>query len=137
MRGALAAMPAHLTSRSKCRALAARVVKHLLAEAEATDPILVSLERIRAAVERDPAFVIARDPGMNLAGDLARERLRRFEARGCRQLSPDGWQAETREIAEMLETRLAERFRRAAKNGRKQVFSPATCGKAQLSEKRG
>jgi hypothetical protein len=61
--------------------------------------------------------MLATNPDINLAGELVKERLQRFTARGCRQLSDAAWQAETRAIAKILRARFAERFRRSQKMG--------------------
>lgn len=121
VRKALSAMPGRLSARAKCRTLAARVVAHLIRLGEA-DEFELAINRTLAVVDSDPALQLAIDPDADLASELQRERLERFAARGCVQLSPDGWQAETRQIAQALEGRLAERFRRAMKNRAKNDF---------------
>lgn len=109
IRRALAMMPISMSKRSKARCLAHRVVAETLAADQRQDPVELALAAALAAVDDDPIIGLATD----LAGDLARHRLRRFEARGCQQLSAEGWKAETNEIASILETHLAEKFRRA------------------------
>lgn len=116
VRKALATMPGHLSDRAKCRALAARVTGWLIALDQCEDGLELALNRAIAAVEQDPAFALAHDPEANLLADLRRERLQRFEQRGCRQLCPNSWEAETRQIATALEGKFAERFRRLCKN---------------------
>lgn len=113
VRKALSAMPGRLSARAKCRTLAKRVADHLVAPAG--DALDSTLSRLRAAIEGDPALALALDPEVDLHRDLVRERVTRFEARGCTQLTPDAWAAETREIVQLLEARFAERFRRACK----------------------
>lgn len=73
----------------------------------------LAIVEIRRQLGNDPALMLALDPETDLAAELVRERLARFEARGCRQVSALDWQAETAAIAEALESRLVERFRRA------------------------
>lgn len=116
-------MPARLSHRSRCRTLAAQVVKHLV-EASEAETVELALARTIAAIERDQAFQLAHDPDANLIDEIHRERVRRFVARGCRQIGPDAWRLETREIAQAVEDRLAERFRRQSKNWAKNDFSP-------------
>jgi hypothetical protein len=114
---ALASLPADLSLRSKARLLAQRVVEELLADAVADDPFDRALRAARQVLGQSPILALAADADINLAGDLAQERLQRFEARGCRQISESAWQAETREIAKVLCARFAERFRRSQKMG--------------------
>jgi len=118
---ALADAPSGLSVRARCANLARRVVAHLLAEEEHDDPLSAALARTRLAIEAEAAFRLANDPELDLAGVLYRERVARFLARGCRQLGPNEWRAETQAIRATLEDKLAEKFRRAAK---KLGFSP-------------
>ncbi len=104
-------MPAELSRRSRAQLLARRVVAELVAMDDRSE-VEASLVRVALLVGADPALALAHDAALDLAGELARERLTRFEARGCRQLSAAAWSAETREIAMVLEKRCAERFRR-------------------------
>lgn len=104
---ALSAMPADLSARSKARCLAQRVVGEMIAADRREDPMEIALAAALQAVNRDPVVALAEQ----LAGDLAQERLSRFEARGCRQLPGSAWEAETMEIAGLLEKRLARKFR--------------------------
>lgn len=132
VRKALAAMPGRLSARAKCRVLAKRVADHLLAAA--IDPMDGALAKVRAAIEGDPALVLALDPAADLHRDLVRERVTRFERRGCTQLPRPAWEAETREIAAVLESRFAERFRRACKNWAESDFSPSGKGQGRSTK---
>lgn len=97
--------------------LARRVVAELVADSMRDDPLELALTRARLALGEDPALLLATCPALDLAADLATERVRRFAARSCRQLSAHEWEAETQDIAGMLEVRFAERFRRCKKMG--------------------
>lgn len=115
-------MPGHLSIAARCQRLAGRVTAHLLAEP--ADALSQSLAKVMALAEGDPAFMLAHDPDADLHRELVRERVARFERRGCRQLAPEAWEAETREIARILENRFAERFRRQCRKLAKRDFSP-------------
>ena len=104
---ALAAMPDNMSARSKARHLAQRVVGEMIAADRREDPMDFALAAALLMVTNDPVMKLAD----YLADDLAQERLKRFEARGCRQLSASAWEVETREIAAGLEKRIARRFR--------------------------
>lgn len=106
---AFAGLPSDMSARSKSRCLAQRVVAEILAADRREDQFEIALVNALAAIATDPVYTLAAEH----MDELARERLRRFEARGCRQLPPDAWAAETREIAQALEQRLANKFRRA------------------------
>ncbi|MBV1918570.1 MAG: hypothetical protein KUG65_11000 [Sphingomonadaceae bacterium] len=108
VREAMGSFPDDMSRRSRARILASRVVAEILASDRCVDPMEIALAEARFALAREAAVMLARD----LASELARERLRRFEARGCQQLAPDAWTAETREIGDELEGRLFEKFRK-------------------------
>lgn len=110
---ALAEMPADLSQRRKCALLAVRVVDELLAASLRADPFELALVALQRGLQAVPAVELAADPDIALASELARERLQRFEARGCRQVSREDWDRETAEIRTKLIARLTDRFRRA------------------------
>lgn len=112
IRAVLADRPATMSKRSMAHTLARRVVAELIADAARDDPLELSLVQARLMLGNDPALRLAMDPGLDLAGELQRERCERFMARGCRQLSAAEWQAETAAVADCMALRLAERFRR-------------------------
>ena len=64
-------------------------------------------------LDPDPIEAIATADGGNVAASFMAERLARYEGRCCRQVSGEAWQAETIEIAAIVEKRLARRFRDA------------------------
>lgn len=113
VRAAFSHTPAGLTDRAKAAHLARRVVADLLKDK--TDPFEVAVAMLGQLVSDDPAVYLARDRNINLGELLVTERVKRFAARGAQQLSPAAWRAETEEIARILERRLAERFRRKAR----------------------
>lgn len=115
MRLALDGMPSGLSVRARCRVLAKRVVAHLVAESVGVDRLGLALAKALAVLQSDPAYRLATDPDADLLAEFERERLTRYQTRGCRQLDRDAWLAETNEIAGLLERRFAERFRRACK----------------------
>lgn len=109
---AFAEMVPGLSDRSRARNLAERVVRELIAASCRTDPMEIALAAAVRVTAADPAVVLAHDPEIDLAAELRRERMAKFEARGCSQLGPAAWDAETIELAQVLVERFAERFRR-------------------------
>lgn len=109
---AFADMPAGLSLRTKSAHLARRVVEELMARASCDDPFDRALAALLLAVDADPALELALSEAFGFQGELSRERMARFEARGCRQLASHQWDMETAEIREVLCRRLAARFRR-------------------------
>lgn len=107
---ALAAMPASLSARSKASNLAQRVVAEIIAADRREEPMEIALASAVALLQADPAVALAE----RMAAELGRERVARFEARGCKQLPQSQWDAETVQIAAVLEDRFAHRFRRLA-----------------------
>ena len=89
--------------------MARRVIAEVVAGDSLEDPVEVALAALRGVLVPDAVCRLSE----RTADDLARERLRRFEARGCKQIPADAWQAETQTILSTLEKRLSEKFRRA------------------------
>jgi hypothetical protein len=110
--GAMGAMAADLSKRSRARILARRVVAELVAEIGRTDQLDIALGNVRKLLADDPALHLALHPGLDLVSEFMRERCNRFSARGCRQIPDSEWRAETESIAAEIEGRLADRFRR-------------------------
>jgi hypothetical protein len=76
-----------------------------------TDPMERALFEARLLIEPNPAYSIATASDGGLHEKFSKARLRRFEARGCHQLSASDWQAETRDIAKTVTIQLARRYR--------------------------
>lgn len=107
IRDALADLPPDMSARSKARCLAQRVVAKVVNVDRRSDPFEHALEAARAILEYDPVMILA----AFASDDLLKERTKRFEARGGQQVSAEVWRSETQEIAELLESRLARKFR--------------------------
>ena len=65
----------------------------------------------QASIEADQLVELVTGEDCPIASIFQRERVRRFEARGCRQLGVVAWQAETAEIGQLAEIRLTRRYR--------------------------
>lgn len=76
-----------------------------------TDPMERALLEARLFLQPDPAHSIATAADGGVYEKFSKARLRRFEARGCQQLSEADWRAETREIAKTITIQLARRYR--------------------------
>jgi len=111
---ALATFPAAMSLRRKAQMLAQRVVAELMADSD-SDALDQALRALHVSLSHDPVLILATHPDIDLAGELAQERIARFEARGCRQISEDAWNSETDEIVAALRRRLSARFRRREK----------------------
>ncbi|WCT76331.1 hypothetical protein [Novosphingobium humi] len=113
IRAAMASMSDELSARSRAQQLARRVVVELIAANERVEPMEIALASLRIAMGSNIALNLALAPELGLEAELGRERADRFEARNWRQLSEADWAAETAEIAQVMQTRLAEKFRKA------------------------
>lgn len=113
IRAAMATMSDELSARSRAQQLARRVVAELIAANERVEPMEIALASMRAALGSNIALTLALAPELGLEAELGRERAIRFEDRNWRQLSLADWNAETAEIAGVMQSRLAEKFRRA------------------------
>jgi hypothetical protein len=111
IRAAAANLPANLSGRAKAATIARRVVAAYLRDEARTDPFERLLYHAEQRLDPDPVEAIATAEGGNVAAIFVAERLARYEGRCCRQLSHEGWEAETREVAKIVEDRLARRFR--------------------------
>lgn len=113
LRAAAAALPDKLSARAKAARIARLVVEAYLRDEKRTDRIARLLYVAEQSLDPDPIEAIATADGGNVAACFMAERLTRYEGRCCRQISGDAWEAETREIAGIIEERLARRFRDA------------------------
>lgn len=109
---AMGAMAPDLSKRAKAAHLARRVVAELAAEMNGRDQFDIALRRARLLFDHDLAFQIALHPGLDLVAEFMRERCSRYMARDCAQISPEEHRAEGEAIADLIASRLAERFRR-------------------------
>lgn len=94
------------------REIAARVWRHMEDMLDADDEVTPLMARLVAITGGDPAMLLATCPDIDTAALVRAERLARFEARGCRQLSAGDWQAEGRAIGRIVRARLARRYAR-------------------------
>lgn len=99
------------SARSKALQMAKAVVQAHLADELRADPMERALFDARLWLEPDPAHAIATAHDSTVAGKFSKERLHRFEARGCQQIGQGDWQAETRAIAKIVQKQLARRYR--------------------------
>lgn len=99
------------SGRAKAQKVAKAVVQAYLADEAREDPMERALHEARLSLSPDPAHDIATAPDSAVADKFAKQRLARFEARGCLQLDPNAWQAETREISKNVTAQLARRYR--------------------------
>jgi len=95
----------------RARALAAAVVQAYLDDEARKDALDRALFEARQRFDPDPIHGIATASESDVPDKFAKERLARFEARGCQQLGERDWQAETRAISAKVEQQLARRFR--------------------------
>lgn len=102
---------ADLSAVEAARQIAKAVVSAYLADMARTDDLERALANARQVMDPDPAHDLATAFDSAVAVKFAKERLHRFEARGCQQLGPNEWQRETRAIAAMAEKYLARRYR--------------------------
>ena len=92
----------------------AHLVVTYLGAVERTPPDDVEAigRRLAAALAPSPIEVLATHPDIDVAALIRRERLARFEARGCRQADTVMWERETHAILAGIEQTLAERYAR-------------------------
>lgn len=93
------------------RSIAKRVVQDALAYL-AMDPFegMLSTAAARQKAETAPIAELARSPLVDTTTEITALRLDRFKARNCQQLTATQWEAETREIAAIVERKLAKRY---------------------------
>ena len=108
---AAASLPRTLSRRAKAATIARQVVAAYLRSEARVEQIEVLLHAARLHAEPDPIEEIAIAPDSVVSAKVIAIRMERFEARGALQLSVQEWQAETAEIATMVEEQLARRFR--------------------------
>ncbi len=99
------------SARAKAQKIAKAVVQAYLADEAREDPMDRALFQARLTVKPDPAHDIATASDNAVADKFAKQRLARFEARGCQQIGATGWQAETRAIAKIVTGQLSRRYR--------------------------
>ncbi|MBA4308494.1 MAG: hypothetical protein C0429_17340 [Sphingopyxis sp.] len=99
------------SARVQAKTVARAVVAELIADVERVDPFDRAMFDARQAMTRDPVVSIVSSDEIDLAGMVHKERIKRFEARGCIQIEPKAWACETAEIAELLTARLESRYR--------------------------
>lgn len=109
-------LPPRLSCRRKADELARQVVAAFLADLARVDPFERALFDAQHTLAPDPLHDLATSEALGLSAWFTRERLARFEARGCRQLTDEQWQAETLQLASAARQRLARRFRGYLKN---------------------
>lgn len=70
-----------------------------------------ALFNLQQKLEPDLFHALATSPDNPASDRFYRERLSRFESRGCSQLDPVKWEAETGEIAKIVTAYLERRYR--------------------------
>ena len=99
------------------RARASRLARQVAREAAAfvdrepgdlSDALLLA----EAVIAPSPAFLLATVADVNTAALFIDARARRYIARGCQQLSPAAWAAETAELTAELGEVLTDRYRK-------------------------
>lgn len=104
------------SARQIARHVGAQVAAIAMRDAD-TDPQEAFANALaRATREPTPAETLALSSEFDVAAMIGAERVRRYSARGCRQLSPLGWEAETRTIERRIAARLAGRYSRLLRN---------------------
>lgn len=100
------------SARAAAKELADQVAREAMRYYESNDSFGDALLWARMAIEPDPVTVLATCPEIDIAQIITKERLARFEARECRQLSPLDWDFETSQIVESVARTLANRYRK-------------------------
>lgn len=98
------------SNRAKAAMIAEQVAEEAVAFLDA--PFEQMLGDPDALLNPSPIATLARCPEIDTIGLVAKRRIERFEARGCRQLGQREWDAETRAIVVEVAATLAERYRR-------------------------
>lgn len=106
-------MPDNLSLRAKAARIARLVVRAYLRDEQRTDRFERALYLAEQRLDPDPIEAIATAADGHVAAGFMAERLSRYEGRCCSQLSQEDYEAETREIAEIIEQRLSRRYRSA------------------------
>lgn len=98
--------------------LAKLVASRAISEAnrDPIDDLAIALHELTIVMTPSPIEALANDPDIDTANLVRMERIRRFEARGCRHLPERQWAAEDAEILAKIATRLANRYRRMVRN---------------------
>jgi hypothetical protein len=102
----------NLSNRAAAAQLARAVAREAMRYCESNDPFEDALIMARIAISPDPVTILASCPEIDIAQIIRNERVKRYEARECRQLAPLDWDAETQQITRKLEKTLASRFRK-------------------------
>ncbi len=101
---------------AKAVAIAREVARVALMDVMLTDDDLsMRIELARAKMETPAVAALATMPEVDTAAIITAEAVRQFEARGCRHLRPDQWEASNVELRAAVAKRLAGRYRRRLK----------------------
>ena len=111
VRAAAAQLGDSLSASRKAASVARQVVAAFLLHLDRTDALQVALHEARQRLDPDPVEAIVLATDSIVAAKFIEQRLRRYEARGCQQLTPSGWEDETRAIARLVQAQLTRRFR--------------------------